>query len=40
MAAIREQKTFRAFEGVRYKSQPDITVEAGGDKEQGEGIRR
>ena len=30
----------RALEGVRGKPQPDITVEAGGDKEHGEGVRR
>lgn len=29
----------RALEGVRGKSQPDIAMEAGGDKEHGEGIR-
>ena len=29
----------RALEGVRGKPQPDITVEAGGDKEHGESFR-
>lgn len=32
--------TDRALEGIRGKPQPDITVEAGSDKEHGEGIRR
>ena len=32
--------TGRAVEGIRGKPQPNITVEAGGDKEHGEGIRR
>ena len=29
----------RALERVRGESQPDIAVEAGGDKEHGEGVR-
>ena len=34
----RTEDAGRALEGVRGKSQPDIAVEAGGDKEHGEGI--